>query len=282
MTDRDLLTALDAHRPGESLADDPALGDVARRLETDVDARRLRDRIAAADRRIASAMQVVEPPAGMADRLLARLAETGTQAASNDRLHTSPAVVPANAPPRWRRRAFLASGLAAAAAAVLIAIQLWPKPAEPWTAEQVLDAAIGLYTSDSRTDSRPLAERPSDLPPSDDLIALPSNARWRRIGDGLPFGDAVAYDIELFQGGPRGTLYAVSPSAPVAGLPDVPPMTPATPTTQGVCAAAWEHRGIVYVLVVEGGPREYRQFLKNRGGVIAGKGSRIEDRGLRG
>jgi hypothetical protein len=269
MTDRDLLTALDAHRPGESLTDDPALGDVARQLETDTDARRLRDRVEAADRRIAAAMQVVEPPAGLADRLLSRLAQSHSSEPHVSEHAITPAAPPAKLRrPKLRRRAFLAGGVAAAAAAVIIAIQFWPKPAEPWTAEQVLDAAIGLYTRDTRTAGRPLAELPSDLPPSDGLVKLPASTQWRRLSDALEFGDAVAYDIELFAGGPRGTLYAVSPSAPVTGLPDAPPRAPATPTTQGVCAAAWQHRNIVYVLVVEGGPHEYRQFLRNQGSVI--------------
>src|SRR5262245_61046083 len=76
MSDRDLLAALDACRPGESNMDDPALGDVARRLEHDADAQRLRERVAQADRRLQTALFAVEPPAGMSERLLAKLAAT--------------------------------------------------------------------------------------------------------------------------------------------------------------------------------------------------------------
>lgn len=278
MHPRDLLPAFDAYRPGESLADDPALADIAHALETDAEAQRLRQRVEQADRRIAAAMQAIESPAGLADRLLVRLAQTQDsvpvelpQAADTHRAGS-----------RIRRRALLATGVAAAAAAVMIAIQLWPKPEEPWTAEQLLEAAIGLYTRDARTGNRPLAEHPNDLPPSDDLVRFPPNTQWRWIDEGLADSDVAAYDIELFPGGPRATQYAFDPNAEVTGLPDAPPPVPSTPTTQGVCAAAWQHRGVVYVLVVEGGPREYRQFLRNRGGEFAGKGLRIEDRGLRG
>lgn len=291
--DRELLAALDACRPGESLGDDPALADAARRLETDEAARRLRDRVEHADRRFETALLAVEPPAGLADRVLARLAtaastsastlastssaaETADECGKAAGVSESAAVVPAaaNRPAhgsvvvlRWRRRAFVAGGLAAAAAAVLVAIKLWPQPVEPWSAEQVLDAAIGLYTRSERAGGRPLAEAPADYPPSRDLIALPPNTRWRWIADAPAAADAVAYDIDL-GGGARAMLLVVSPAAEVTGLPDYPPTQPATPTTQGVCAAAWRDGRLMYVLVVEGGPREYQQFLKAKGPVI--------------
>lgn len=296
MSPRDLLTALDAHHPGESLADDPALVDVARALENDAAARRLRERVERADRRIGAAMQAVDVPAGLAERLLAGLpameCETKPVASDSAAADASADAVQiasrSGSGRRWRRRAFLAGGVAAIAGAVMLAIHFWPKPLEPWSADEVLDAAIALYTRDVRTAGRPLAERPGDLPPSDELVNLPQNTLWRRIEDALAGSDAVAYDIELFPGGSRGTLYAFSPLAEVTGLPDAPPQVPATPTTQGVCAAAWKHRGVIYVLVVEGGPREYKQFLRNRDATLAGNPSfedrrmRIEGRALRG
>lgn len=293
MSARDLLTALDAHHPGESLADDPALVDVAQALSSDPGARRLRERIEYADRRIGTAMQAVDVPTGLAERLLAGLpvadCESEPTAAAPPR--TEPAASDTGPEPvrlapaarsgsRWQRRAFLAGGVAAIAGAVMLAIHFWPKPAEPWSADEVLDAAIALYTRDVRSPGQPLAERPNDLPPSGELVSLPRTTRWRWIEDALAGSDAVAYEIELFPGGPRGTLYAFLPAAEVTGLPDVPPRVPATPTTQGVCAAAWQERGAVYVLVVEGGSREYQQFLRNRDGTLAGT-KRIEGRGSR-
>jgi hypothetical protein len=275
MSDRELLAALDACRPGESDMDDPALGDVARRLEHDSEALRLRERVAAADRRLEAALHAVEPPVGLADRLLARLSTTGnfepTQAASTQ--DSAVASAPAKRAPLGRRM-FVAGSLAAVAAAVLVAINLWPEPPDPWTGDQVLEAAIGLYTRGARTPARPLADHPSKYPPSRDVVKLPPATQWWRLDDALADSNAVVYEIELGRieqgrGGPRGWLFAVSPSAGVTGLPDAAPVNPATPTTQGVCAAAWKEGDLVYVLVVEGGPVEYRQFLRSAGGVIA-------------
>ena len=275
MSDRDLFAALDACRLGESTLDDPALVDAARRLDTDEAARQLQSRIHDADRRLCAAMHAVQPPAGLADRVLARLAaQPGSADAGNTTADR--AVRPAATPPttdrgpsRWRRRAFLGGGVAAVAAAVMLAIQFWPEPPQPWSAEQVLDAAIALYTRVDRTTGRPLVEAPSSYPPSRDLIELPSHTRWRRIDDALAGGDAVVYDIELAPGGPRAMLAVVSPGAAVTGLPDYPPPQPATPTTQGVCAAAWQEGDLIYVLVVEGGPREYERFLRTNRGPFA-------------
>jgi hypothetical protein len=162
--------------------------------------------------------------------------------------------------------------VAAVAASVMLAIHYWPQPADPWTAEQVLDAAIGLYTRGERNGGLPLAEAPEGYAPSRDLIDLPANTRWRRIADALAGGDAIAYDIELAPGGTRAMLLVVSAAAEVTGLPDYPPPMPATPTTQGVCAAAWRENDLVYVLVVEGGPREYERFLRTNHGPFAAVG----------
>jgi hypothetical protein len=271
MSDRDLLAALDAFPSGASISDDPALADVARRLEVDAEARRLRERVEQSDRRLNSALHAVEPPTGLADRLLARLAATEVtpSSAQTPRVPTKSATL--------RRRLFLAGGLAALAAAVLVAIGLWPEPPEPWTADQVLEAAIALYTRDAPGGGRPLAEAPSNRPPSRDLVPLPENTRWRRVDDALADSDVVMYDIEL-PGGLRGSLAVFSPRVAVTGLPDRPPSQPATPTTQGVCVAAWEVGDLVYVLVVEGGPREYRRFLKDPSNVIVAQRSAIADR----
>lgn len=285
MSDRDLLAALDACRLGESTLDDPALVDAARRLATDASARQLQSRVRDADRRLHAALHDVQPPAGLADRVLARLAAQAGQAdADNTDVRVtdtddavrpaapSPAATPPSTdrgPTRWRRRAFLGGGVAAVAAAVMLAIQFWPEPPQPWSAEQVLDAAIALYARVDRTTGHPLAEAPSSYPPSRDLVELPPHSRWRRVDDALAGGDAVVYDIELAPRGPRAMLAVVSPGAAVTGLPDYPPPQPATPTTQGVCAAAWQEGDLVYVLVVEGGPREYERFLRTNRGPFA-------------
>jgi len=269
MSDRDLLAAIDACRPGESELDDPALCDVVRRLEHDAEAQRLRERVASADRRLQAALYAVEPPAGMSERLLAKLAANSrVEIDEAETTVTEPPlaeVAPANRAP-MRRRVFIAGSLAATAAAVLVAINLWPKPPDPWAADQVLEAAIGLYTRGARAPARPIGEHPSDYPPSRDLVKLPSATQWWWLVDALVDSDAVVYEMELGRGGPRGWLIAVSPPGSVTGLPDAAPSLPATPTTQGVCAGAWREGDLVYVLVVEGGPNEYQLFLKSSRG----------------
>ncbi len=88
--------------------------------------------------------------------------------------------------------------------------------------------------------------------------------RWRTIR-GLLGSTGVAYDLSA-PGGRRATLYVVSQA--VAGLPTQPPLEP-RPTTAGCWAAAWHEDGLLYVLVVEGGPGVYRSYLRLSSGPFA-------------
>lgn len=263
MIDRERFSMLDASRQAASL-NDPALDDAAHELH---------DRLAGIDLRIAVSLNSGEIPAGLADRILAKLASEAPTAEIAPVAVAAPALAASRLQPARHpnRRMFLAGALAATAAAIVIAIKLYQPPTAPWTADEVLDAAISFYGRDvDRSVQNPLADAPRSFPPSRDLDRS-SLVAWRRPAEGFAESNVVAYDLtsNAAGGAIRGTLYVFAPDHVTENLPDEVPRVPSTPTTQGVCAAVWRDRDLVYVLVVEGGPREYRQFLRDSGGPVA-------------
>jgi hypothetical protein len=271
LDENNLLQALDACRPGTAdlaelaeLADPAAAGpefaEAARHVADDPRWQHARQVVEQFDRRVGAAIVSGPVPEGLADRILVRLRAAGAVAprAPTGRSSTS------------RRRWLVLGGVAATAAAVMLAVHFWPTPPPEVTADAVIQGAIDYFVSDADRDAgRPLAEAPRDLPPGDDVV-LPAGARWRRVSIELVAGSAVAYDVVVYDlvGGPRAaraSLYVLR--AAVRGLSDAPPGQPIR-DTQGVCAAAWQVGDRVYVLVVEGGVRDYQRQLNLRTGTF--------------
>ena len=91
---------------------------------------------------------------------------------------------------------------------------------------------------------------------------------WRPVSDFLG-RSGVAYDLNI--GGVRGTLYVVQLDRP-RGSPkviDAPAHASPTPTktTGGRAMAVWTQSNLLYVMVVQGGVREYRSLVAQPGGL---------------
>ncbi len=169
--------------------------------------------------------------------------------------------------PRRPRRRWLAVAAATLATAALLAAAAWLEShrAAPYDTAAVLDEATQFFSAESPGATSPAAAvaPPAGYPISREVLRTPQ-LRWRTIR-GLLGSMGVAYDLSA-PGGRRATLYVVSQA--VAGLPTQPPLEP-RPTTAGCWAAAWHEDGLLYVLVVEGGPGVYRGYLRLSSGPFA-------------
>jgi hypothetical protein len=74
----------------------------------------------------------------------------------------------------------------------------------------------------------------------------------------------IAYDLPGRDGG-RATLYVIEQSA--QGLGNEPQYHPFT--TGGYSASAWKEGGLLYVLVVQGEPHTYQNYLNLPRGPVA-------------
>jgi hypothetical protein len=249
--------AMEACRPGHGDVDDPEMARLAAEL---VASRDLEDRFARLqqlDGALADAIQDVPVPAGLADRLMARLSAAPVDAALPESSRVGEAVV---VPASDRRRArpwwFAVAGVVAAV--ILVSVSVWQSGRNvPWTTSTVLEEAISLYSNENQETGRLVSEvsPPWALPLSPAVRSWPGT-RWRPLA-GFLDRKGVAYDLTSVRG-TRATLYVVNRT--IAGLPDEPPSRP-SPGTGNCTAAAWQQGSLLYVLVVQGDPAAYAEFL---------------------
>jgi hypothetical protein len=246
----DLHAAMEVCRPGSSDHLDPVLAPLAERLTADAALGEQFVRLQRLDTALQTAFRQVPVPAGLAATLLAAVEPS------------SPPVVTVQTPTvRRSRRHWLAVGsLAAAATAAALLLAVWlgmhrataDRPAAIW------QASIDFFAADRPAGGKPLdAVVNNHFPLSRSIFRLPQT-RCRSIS-GFLGTSGVAYDLPASVGA-RATLYVVDREA--AGLPEQPPLSPAF-STAGCWTAAWRENGLLYVLVVDGGPRAYQGYLKD-------------------
>jgi len=273
-----ILVAMEACRPGSEDLSDPAMAPLVSQMAASRELDELYERLQKFDAALVSAYQDVPVPEGLAGRIVARLdaaqqspsavtsfgplisgdalteAISGTQAPDADL--TGCPQSPARSPKRrWRR--WMAGGLmgtAAMIAGIFCLISTIDGPRKPISAEQAVAQFRGQHEPGALLAEHPA---PPDYPFSINVVFL-SGARWRYVRD-FQGSQAVAYDFTAPQGA-NATLYVLR--GKVADLPCSPPLVPLN--TQGCAVGRWQEpeAGMVYVLVVEGGDAEYRQFLQ--------------------
>lgn len=245
--------ALEACRPGsDDLASEPELQALAAAVAAQADLEERFERLQRLDTQLAAAFQEVPVPADLADRLLADCS-AAAQAAPRPTLGKQ-------AFRHGPRRLWAALGTLATAAAVLWAVWLGAsgrpalsKEALVQEAHRQFAAAVGDRSSQTLLES----PAPEAYPLSSELRRGLST-RWRWIGDFLGYS-GVAYDLV----GPdqtKATLYVLRGDA--LALPTLPSSEPEQSAATGQCSVtAWQTEGLVYVLIVDGGPHRYQQFL---------------------
>jgi hypothetical protein len=205
--------------------------------------------------RLAAAMTDIAVPAGLHERLSARLrqsaAETGEPTAAIQAA-AEPVTLPLEpiAHRHLRRRWLLATG--ALAASLLVAWQFL-MPADDSRTDTATLAAGWYAHLGAKWQPLRLAPTGFSVPAA---VAVPAQS-WQAVHRivGRP---AVAFDL-AGPGAKRAVLFVVKSSSP--NLPGSPPATPSSTTTGGQTIAAWQNSGFVYVLVVEGDEREYRRLI---------------------
>lgn len=235
-----------SREPEDWLPDDilPArLHEWSDRLSTDPAALSQRERQQQFDERLAAAMHEIPLPAGLAERINARLKYENAPTI----VHHAGVKQEAAQASYFRRKAF--GWLATAAAVLLIATAGYVLTAQPrWNLPQVLDRTIAFH---EQRDLEPRDLTAATLPFSGS-IRRPASAVGRHVS-GLLGCEGAAFDIR--RGKVRATLYVLRLS--LVGLPTSPPARPDSMTADR-CVAAWQEGDLVYVLVVEGGQGEYR------------------------
>ena len=194
----------------------------------------------AMDVRLTDAFRDVPVPAGLAERLLDRLA-----------------IEPSHVRPNSRRRLFVGSGLLTAAAGLLVALWLGTQGDERFSEQFALDAAIQSFDARLDEPGHFLAEQsaPAEYPPSQWVLHVRETS-WRPLEDFLG-RRGVVYDLPG-PGGTQAALYVVARDD-VEGVGTSPALHPFT--TGGCCASAWQEGGLLYVLVVQGDPAAYGRYL---------------------
>jgi hypothetical protein len=291
MSDRELLEQIDACRPGSDDINSPELANLAARVEVDRDDRRRYELVQQLDASLQDAIDDVPVPAGLADRLLAKLAAArgasehpggmrtplqqalpqaleSALASGNAVAQTVPTESPTDAPvapsqtarPSSRRKWLAAAMLAAAASVAAIALTLNWNGRTRLTAANVVEQSVKFYIEDEPGTLMPLSQSPSQTLPLSSKIQFPRTTQWRKVPNFL--GDrrleAVAYEAQI--GPATATLYVARYSADL-GLPSAPAWTPPY-NTAGRVASAWQNGPLLYVLVVEGGTEQYRSLIR--------------------
>lgn len=257
MNDRELLRQIDCRRPDGRDADQSELaGSTANPRVAELLARG-----AAIDRRVLAALEDAPLPAGLEGRLLAALAaaeirqELGPATMAPAVASVSPASLsPADAPFARRRitRRRWAYAYGGIAAAVIVGLGAWNLLPPRYTEAEVREFALNFYRQDMPAAQSPAAA--ANLPFSQQIAIAP---RVGRRVDGFLNRTAAAFDLRT-RSGAKATLYVASLS--VAGLPAAPPPR-LRPVTGPQAVVAWQEGDLLYVLVVEGGEREYQQFV---------------------
>jgi hypothetical protein len=263
MTDRELITGLDACRPASDDLRQPELRAVAEHLASDDRAQQIRVRIERIDGVMLRAMHDVSLPEGFAARQIARLHEAAREAAIGDAVGNdlTPGLTVAAYPVRGvsrSRRQLLAwsAGLATIAATVVAIVLLRPDK------RLVLDDL-----ESSRQWHQQLAADDKWQPIEPDELkshALPRELRQfphrYRDASAVVGRDAWAYDLTLPEG-PPATLFII-PQTDRAGLPSSPPRQ-LKASTLGLRVAYWQTDGYIYVVVLQSDRSEdYQRLLR--------------------
>lgn len=272
MTDQEIQHAIDACRPGSDDLQQPEMAALAETVRHDPEVRRQYECSQQFDALVSEAVHDVCVPAGLADRLLAALEPTSGQATvespepvasiSSERdIRKAAAGVG-----RWshRRRSriwtIMAGSLTAAAALAgfLLLVPYFsvtePRPDDRLPGEIMMwaDAVVRQGWNEDLPTAQVL-ERPLDRA----VRARPE--RWCSIATSYD-SQTIVYDVA-----PRGTemalVFCMRSRVRSSTLPEMPPWN-AFSATGGLTLGVWRRGDMVYVLVVRGGSRRYRELIE--------------------
>ena len=251
----ELREQIDACRSGSDDLSLPELAKLRDAVDHDTDVATALDRSQRFDRTVMSAMQDVEIPAGLADRLLkAASAEAATG-------EVSPATIAEPSRRKSSRRNWLIA-IGSIAALLLLGVTFLINSQSPRrVSQEELAQSVSEWERKVR-DSNGWVTDPSIRPPK--ALAVPPNAlnvrpiAWRRFDteageSGVvyrlnPTGKQAAYLFVL----DTGAQYSVGTS----------PFTKVPGTTARLAAGAWQNGGTLYVVVVHEVDQRLEDYLR--------------------
>jgi hypothetical protein len=244
---------IDACRPGSADLSLPALAELAGAVEID---RAVADELTRSqcfDRSVSTAMHDVPLPAGLLERLEAKLAEADVTDAAGS---TGDVALP---PARFSRRNLLLA-VSALAAVLLVAVgaALWPQPGRSISNEQLVEMASGWNRQVPQWN--PLS--PASLPPA--RFAAPLEVRkatgWQRFTtkDGQT---GVVYNLTTGLR-PSARLYVIN-SRDKFALPTTP-FRELKDASGGIAIGAWHTGGLLYIVVVDRNGQKLSDFVREK------------------
>lgn len=282
MTDQSIQQAIDACRPGGDDLQLPEVDFLAEATRTDPEIRRTYERSQQFDAAVGLAFRDVPVPAGLAERLLSAVETSALPSVVAQAERSSPPLPARDSGShlgprrRWMRgirpRTWAVAGGTLAAAAALIGFLLVTplfKCLEPTLDEHLpgeVSAWADAVTRQGWNDNLiapELHERPLDRA----VRAMPR--RWCQIQTSYD-ARTLVYDLAP-PGADAALVFCMRSKARNSRLPDTPwnPLS----ATGGLTLGVWRRGDIVYVLMVQGGPRRYREFIETS--PLIGFNSRI-------
>jgi anti-sigma factor RsiW len=266
--------AMEACRSDANDLADPAMSRLEAELAANPELVKTFDHIQHLDRKIGAAFHDLSIPPGMVQRVFDNLSLARAQSLVSSAINNGPdqttdidtaiSSPTQNARKVSRRWLLLAGGLLSAAAVLFISLWLNLRNVESYSEQTALDEAIRFFDTDAADSGFLLAERsPPKAYQFSRTVFLSKGIHWRKICDFLG-RTGIAYDLPGRDGG-RATLYVIEQSA--QGLGNEPQYHPFT--TGGYSASAWKEGGLLYVLVVQGEPHTYQNYLNLPRGPVA-------------
>ena len=271
MTDRKIQQAIDACRPGDDDLQLPEMEFLAEAVRSDPEVRRQYERSQQFDAAVSWAFRDVPVPADLGERLLTIVEASPDQSPAAPLEPPSPPSSARDARQdlkpqrRWprgiRRRTWTVMAGSLAAAAALVGFLLVTQHfggTEP-TADERLPGEIQAWTDavvrqgwNDNLQAAELGGRPLDRA----VRGMPR--RWCQIATDYD-ARTMVYDLAP-PGSDPAVVFCMQSKVRPSALPNSPPWN-AFSATGGLTLGVWRRGNMVYVLVVQGGPRRYREFI---------------------
>jgi len=267
-TRKAIKDAVDACRPGADDTSLPEMSALAEILRDDEQVRRWYDRTQRTDAAVGRAFRDVPVPEGLSERLL-----DAVQKASYESAEESPSfihevvtedtnadsadgvAVPASRRKRWKRVAMI--GVSVAAIVMVCVALLRPGSQEIVSGELPDELKEWIWATAPASDWSGNVREAPVRDNTHDAAIRGAALRWC-IAKTRYDSETVVYDVSRPGGGRSAYVFCIRTGGRSVALPNVlPPQW----TTGGVAVGAWLRGGMLYVLAVKGGEREYQNYV---------------------
>jgi hypothetical protein len=271
MTDQEIQQAIDACRPGSDDLQQPEMAALAETIRREPDVRRRYECSQQFDGLVRESFRDVPVPDGLADRLLAAIAPSldTTTVESREPVarppsehHVRRAAEEAARWPRWKRRriwAVMAGSLTAAAALVgFLLLAPYFSSSEPRPDDRLPGEIMAWSDAVVRQGWNEDLPAAQVLRPLDRAVRADPQ-RWCSIATTYD-SQTVVYDVAP-RGAEMALVFCMRCRVRDSMLPEMPPWN-AFSATGGLTLGVWRRGDMVYVLVVRGGSRRYRELIE--------------------